>query len=62
MLLIKTLTFSLSFFFLKLSPNILFDLVLEKKEPFVDDKNDIRRKSKILHFSKGVKLSFSSKF
>ena len=40
--LIKTLTFSLSFFFLKLSPNLLFDLVLEKKQPFVDDKNDIK--------------------
>ena len=62
MVLIKILTFSLSFFFLKLSPNILFDLVLEKKQPFLDDKNNIRRKSKIFHFSKGVKLWFSSNF
>ena len=62
MVLIKILTFSLSFFFLKLSPNILFDLVLEKKQPFVDDKNDIRRKAKILHFPKGLSYGFRQNF
>ena len=42
MVLIKILTFSIRLFFFKLGLNILFDFVLEKKEGFLDYKNDIR--------------------
>ena len=62
MVLVKILTFSLSLFFLKIGLNILFHFVVEKKQPFLDYKNDIRRKSKIWHFSKGVNPWFWSKF
>ena len=47
MVLVKIFKFSFSLFFFKIGRNILFEFVLEKKEPFLDYKNDIRRKSKI---------------
>ena len=62
MVLIKILTFSIRLFFLKLGLNILFDFVLEKKEGFLDYKNDIRKQSKNWDFFKGVNLWFWSKF
>ena len=62
MVLIKILTFSIRLFFFKLGLNILFDFVVEKKQGFVDYKNDIRKTSKKWHFSKGVNPWFWSKF
>ena len=62
MVLVKILTLSLSLFFFKKGRNIVFEFVLKKKQPFPDYKNDLRRKSKIWHFSKGVSLWFWSKF
>ena len=47
MVLVKIFKFSFSLFFFKIGPNILFEFVLKKKQPFLDYKNDIRRKSKI---------------
>ena len=47
MVLAKILKFSFSLFFFKRGRKILFQLVLKKKQPFLDYKNDIRRKSKI---------------
>ena len=43
MVLIQILTFSIRLFFFKLGLHILFDFVLEKKEGFLDYKNDIRK-------------------
>ena len=62
MVLVKILTFSLSLFFFKLGLNILFDFVLEKKQGFLEYRNDIRRKSKNWDCFKGVNLWFWSKF
>ena len=53
MVLVKILTFSLSLFFLKLGLHILFDFVLEKKQGFLDYKNDIRKGRKIGIFRRG---------
>ena len=50
------------FVFLKNGQNILFDFFLKKKQPFPNYTNDIRRKSKIWHFSKGVNPWFRLKF
>ena len=47
MVLVKILKFSFSLFFLKIGRNIMFEFVPKKKKPFLDYKNDIRRKSKI---------------
>ena len=60
--LIKILTFSMRLFFFKLGLNILFYFVLERKEGFLDYKNDIRKQSKNWDFFKGVNLWFWSKF
>ena len=62
MVLVKIFKFSLSSFFFKIGLNLLFDFVLEKKQAFLDDKNHIKRKSKIWQFLKGVNLWFWSKF
>ena len=59
---VKIFKYSLSLFFCKIGLNILFEFVLKKKQPFLDHKNDIKRKSKISHFSKRVNLWFWSKF
>ena len=58
MVLVKILTFSLSLFFFKLGLHILFDFVLEKKQGFLDYKNDIRIGGKIGIFSKGLTHTF----
>ena len=62
MVLIKILTFSIRLFFFKLGLNILFDFVLEKKEGFLDYKNDIRKQSKNWDFFKGVNRGFGQNF
>ena len=62
MVLIKILTFSIRLFFFKLALNILFDFVLEKKEGFLDYKNDIRKQSKNWDFSKGLTYGFGQNF
>ena len=62
MVLVKIFKFFLSLFFVNLGLNILFDFVAEKKQGFVDYKNDIRKTSKNWHFSKGVNPWFWSKF
>ena len=62
MVLVKIFKFSVSLFFFRIGRNILFEFVLKKKQPFLDYKNDIRRKSKIWHFSIGVNPWFWSKF
>ena len=54
MVLVNIFKFSFSFYFFEIGRNMLFEFVLKKKQPFLDYKNDIRRKSKIWHFSKGV--------
>ena len=51
---VKIFKFSLSSFFFKLVLNILFDFVLEKKQRFLDYKNEFRRKSKNWDFFIGV--------
>ena len=53
MVLVKILTFSLSLFFFKLGLHILFDFVLEKKQGFLDYKNDIRKVEKLEFFRRG---------
>ena len=58
MVLVKILTFSLILFFFKLGLHILFDFVLEKKQGFLDYKNDIRKGRKIGIFSKGLTHTF----
>ena len=58
MVLVKILTFSLSLLFFKLGLHILFDFVLEKKQGFLDYKNDIRKGRKIGIFSKGLTHTF----
>ena len=62
MVLVKIVKFSFSLFFLKIGRNILFDFVLEKKQDFLDYKNNIRGKSKNWNFFKGVNPWFWSKF
>ena len=58
----QNLTFSLSLFFFKISLNILFAYLQGRKQPFLDYKNDITKKSKNLDFFKGVNPWFWSKF
>ena len=60
--LVKILNFSLSLFFFKLGLNIPLDFVVEKKQGFLDYKNDITKKAKNWDLSKGVNLWFWSKF
>ena len=62
MVLVKILKLSLSLFFFKLGLNILFDLVLERKQGFPADKNEFKRKSKNWDFFKGGNPWFCSKF
>ena len=50
MLLVKNYKFSLSFFFLKMGLDKLYDYVRHGKQGFVDYKNDIGAKSKNRHF------------
>ena len=50
----QNLTFSLSLFFFKISVNILFAYLQGRKQPFLDYKNDVTKKSKTLDFFKGV--------
>ena len=54
--------FSAFVFFFRIGLKIMFDFVLEKKEGFLDYKNDIRKQSKNWDFFKGVNLWFWSKF
>ena len=58
----QSFTFSLSLFFFKISLNILFAYLQGRKQPFLDYKNDISKKSKTLDFFKGVNPWFWSKF
>ena len=46
----QNLTFSLIFFFFKISLNILFAYLQGRKQPFLAYKNDITKKSKNLTF------------
>ena len=62
MVLVKILTFSLTLFFFKTGLNTLFGFGLEQKPPFLYDKTDIRRKSKIWHFSKEKTYGFGENF
>ena len=62
MVLIKILTFSIRLSFFKLGLNILFDFVLEKKEGFLDYKNDIRKQLKNWDFFKGETYGFGQNF
>ena len=57
MVLVKILTFYLNLFVL-IGLDILFDYIVDRKQGFVDYKNDIRRKSKICIFSKGLTHGF----
>ena len=54
MVLVKILTFSRRLFFFRIGLNIMFDFVRDKKEGFLDYKNDIIKKSKNWDFFKGV--------
>ena len=58
----KIFKFSFSLFFFKKGLNILFDYLQERKQPFLDYKDDIIKKSKNWDFSKGVNPWFGSKF
>ena len=60
--LVKIFKFSFCLFFFKIGLNVLFDYLQERKQPFPDYKNDIRRKSKNWAFCKGVNAWFWSKF
>ena len=46
MVLVKILTFCRRLFFFRIGLKIMFDFVGEKKEGFLDYKNDIRKRSK----------------
>ena len=61
MALAKNLKFLLGLFFFKIGLGNLFDHVRHRKQGFVDHKNDIRAKSKNLHFSKEANPWFWSK-
>ena len=61
MVLVKILTFSVNLFFFLIGLDILFDYFVDRKQGFLDYKNDIRRKSKIWHFFKGFNSWFWSK-
>ena len=54
MVLVKILTFSRRLFFFRIGLNIMFDFVRDKKEGFLDYKNDIIKKSENWDFFKGV--------
>ena len=54
MVLVKILTFSRRLFFFRIGLNIIFDFVRDKKEGFLDYKNDIIKKSENWDFFKGV--------
>ena len=46
MVLVKIFKFTFSLFFFRIGRNILFEFVLKKKQPFLDHKDDIIKKSK----------------
>ena len=53
MVLVKILTFSRRLFVFRIGLKIMFDFVREKKEGFLDYKNDIRKRSKNWFFLRG---------
>ena len=59
MVLVKILTFSFSLFFLKKGLNILFAYLQERKQPLLDYKSEILKKSKNWDFLKGFKGAMS---
>ena len=61
MLLIKNCNFFLYLFFLKIRLEIMFNNVLDRKEPFFGHKKFSLSKSQKSHFSKGVNPCFWSK-
>ena len=60
MLLVKNVKFVPSSFFFKIGLAILFD-VLDRKQGFLDNKNNFLRKSKILHIRKVLNPLFWKK-
>ena len=54
MVLVKILTSSRHLVFFRIGLSIMFDFVRDKKEGFLDYKNDIIKKSKNWDFFKGV--------
>ena len=62
MVLAKIFKFSFSFFFFKKGLNILFHNLLERKQPFLDFKDDIITQWKNWDFFKMVNPWFRSKF
>ena len=58
----QNLTLFLSLFVFKISLNTLFAYLQGRRQPFLDYKNDITKKSKNLDFFKGVNPFFWSKF
>ena len=58
----QNLTLFLSLFVFKISLNTLFAYLQVRRQPFLDYKNDITKKSKNLDFFKGVNPFFWSKF
>ena len=58
----QNLTLFLSLFVFKISLNTLFAYLQVRRQPFLDYKNDITKKSKNLDFFKGVNPWFWSKF
>lgn len=62
MVLAKNLKFLLELFFFKIGLGNLFDHVRHRKQGFVDHKNDIRAKSKNLHFPRRLTHGFGLKF
>ena len=58
----KIFKFSFRLFFFKKGLNILFDYIQERKQPFLDYKDNIIKKSKSWYFFKGVNPWFWSKF
>ena len=61
MVLVKIFKFSFSFCFFKKGLNIIFDYLQERKQPPLDYKDDIIKKSKNWDFFKGVNPWFWSK-
>ena len=62
MVLVKILTFSRRLFVFRIGLKIMFDFVREKKEGFLDYKNDIRKLSKNWVFFKGLAHGFNQNF
>ena len=52
----------LAFVFFRIRLKIMFDFVREKKEGFLDYKNDIRKRSKNWVFLKGLAHGFNQNF